>query len=406
MAGTAEQARSTQEIDYHARRYNDTVTWLAEVLPGSMRTPFEYRFDGRELYANDGSALEKIFDDSIEQARTLPVYEQRRRQIEKDEYREMLAMMRGGLLNTMVVISDFPPELMNAAKDVGGYNVTRKQTMLRVLTRTPEGTLKMYSQSLDGSDRRALEAVYAYFGERPRPGELLGQRIHANIGPHEQEFLIDQLTGVYDRSLQARYGGEWYAGVLNGRKINTYDFVRQQSDLLNAYLATTSGFTGGFEDYSLAAAMKDRFFGKAQTIRPLPGGIAAHQFALQEMRQAGTQAWARGEEFSGCGVTASVNEAESQYQQAGYGNQADKSSSSEKLVWKKGVCIIDNCPTRPGQTEVAQCSICRGCQAHFDRGLNPAKIYKSIKPIQERVVNRSFLFSKEDNDKVDKAWLN
>jgi hypothetical protein len=53
---TAErQAPEGLAYDHETRRYYDTVTWLAEVLPGSMRTPFEYTFDGNELYANDGA---------------------------------------------------------------------------------------------------------------------------------------------------------------------------------------------------------------------------------------------------------------------------------------------------------------------------------------------------------------
>src|SRR5690606_20043780 len=117
--------------------------------------------------------------------------------IEYEEYQDMLAMARGDLPNTMVVVSDFAPERMNATRDVGGYNVTRKQTMLRVITRSADGKLKMYSQSLDGSNRKALESMYAFLGFDVRHGELLSQRIHTDIDKHEQELLVDQLMGVY-----------------------------------------------------------------------------------------------------------------------------------------------------------------------------------------------------------------
>lgn len=332
MAASAEQLTlHEQVIDYETRRDNDTVTWLAEVLPGSMRTLFEYQFDGRELYASDGSAIGEVFDESIRQAAVLPRYEQRRRQLEKDEYHDMLAMMRGELPNTMVVISDFPSELMDTSRDAGGYNVSRKQTMLRVLVRTSEGTLKMYSQSLDGSDRRALESIYSYFGKNPQPGELLGQRIHANFEAAEQEFLIDWLTGVYDRRLAQLYGGEWYAGQRSGRRLNTYDFARQQKDLIRAYLASTDRFTGGKADYNLAAAMLKRFQGEQELkgaeginhVASLP--IAAHVLALEEMRVAGEIAQGNGMDFSGCGATLMAEKSGAdQLAEAGYGNQADK----------------------------------------------------------------------------------
>ncbi len=411
---TAERVQYQEfQFDTEKRRYYDTVTWLAEVLPGSMRTPFEYRFDGRELYAQDNSPLEPIFADAIEQSKVLPIYEQRRRRIEYEEYQDMLAMARGDLPNTMVVVSDFPPELMNATRDVGGYNVTRKQTMLRVITRSADGKLKMYSQSLDGSNRKALESMYAFLGFDVRHGELLSQRIHTDIDKHEQELLVDQLMGVYDRSMQSQYGGCWYAGQRGVQSMNTYDFACQQQDLIQAYLAATAGFTGGFRDYSLAAAVKDRYLNRLdpQIIERGSVPIAAHAMALAEMNSAGNRAQARGEVFSGCGSSlgaAGSSSGESQLESLGYGNQADKpESGSEKLVWKDGVCRIDKCPTRPGKTKVAQCSICKLCQGWFDKGKDPNKVYKVTGDETFRSIIEDS-FGKQDEPRKEKAsaWLN
>ncbi len=48
----------------------------------------------------------------------------------------------------------------------------------------------------------------------------------------------------------------------------------------------------------------------------------------------------------------------------------------ESWVWKKGVCRVENCATRPGQTEVGPCDVCKCCQKHFDAGKDPSKIYR------------------------------
>jgi len=393
---------NSEYFDAETRRYYDTVTWLAEVMPGNMRTPFEYTYYGGELYAQDGSAMGRIFDDSIEGAKSLPLYERRRREIEKGEYLDMLAMMKGDKPNTIVVESDFPLELMDVTEDVGGYNVSRKQTMLRVLAKTPQGTLKMFSQSLDGSNRRGLEAIYEYFGQKPAPGELLGQRIFVELDSSSQELIIDNLTNVYDRSLHAQYGGEWNAGRASGVDRNTYDFVCGQQDLIKAYLAITKSFTGGFRDYSLAAAIKDRFLCKklVESTEYVEAGVVAHTMAVDEMYRAGNAAQARGEVFSGCGASVSRDynskSAEAQLDGSGYGNQANKSlSDSETLVWKDGVCRVDNCPTRPGKTKVAQCSVCRCCQLWFDKGRDPAKLYKGMKRIQKESFTTTFVNKKE-----------
>lgn len=402
-----------REYDTEYRRYYDTVTWLAEVLPGSMRTPFEYSFDGRELYAEDGGALRPIFTEAIDQARALPDYEQRRRQTELEEYEDMLSMARCELPNTMVVVSDFPPELMNATKDIGGYNVSRKQTMLRVIVRLPDGKLKMYSQSLDGSDRQGLEAMYSSLGFQADPGELLGQRMHLDINEYEQEFLIDQLMGIYDRTL----GSDYHAGIKGFNGHNTYDFVRQQHDLISAYLASTNGFTGGFRDYSLAAAVKERFL-NPQSLQSdfiarngLP--VAAYGMAIAEMNGAGNRAQARGETFSGCGSSVGSGKstsAESQLDSAGYGNESDKAESgSVKLVWKDGVCRIDKCPTRPGKTKVAQCSVCKLCQGWFDKGKDPNRMYKTSDNTVVRSIIETSFSSQQAPDKEktgENAWLN
>ncbi|MDQ3064651.1 MAG: hypothetical protein M3Q36_00040 [bacterium] len=405
MAPTMERSTlESEQFDYETRRYYDVITWLAEVMPGSMRTPFEYSFDGRELYANDGGALRPIFDDAIEQAKLLPGYEQRRRPIEKGEYLDMIAMMRSELPNTMVVESDFPFELMDAIEDEGGYDVARKQTMLRVICKTPEGKLRMFSQSLDGSDREALEAIRNYLGFETEPGELLGQRMHLEMGPHEQEFLIDQLTGLYDRSLEARYGGAWEAGR-PGKQIDTYRFVCGQKDLINAYLATTDMFLGGDAEYDLAAAVQARLY-ESKTINIhsniklneyfMPA-VAAHALALQEMGNAGNIARQSGETFSGCGATISnktdkQGQAESQIEQLGFGNKADK-LPDDKYGTRYFICPNSNCKyenTRPKDTLIPKCKKCGTDVSCSDTS--------SVKKTFWEIIEKSFSTQEKYND--------
>lgn len=367
----AAEFRTSLQVDYEARRYNDTATWLAEVLPGQMRTPFEYTFDGYDLYASDGGSMGEIFDDSIARAKNLPDFELRRRHIEKDEYNDMLAMMREDLPNTMVVVSDFPPELMNIQKDQGGYNAERKQTMLRVLVRTPNDKLQMYSQSLDHSNRTALEAIYNHLGGRAEPGELLGQRMNLELDEFEQQFLVDELVGVYDRSMAAQFGGEWYAGQASGKSINTYDFVCGQKDLLNAHL---NG--GGSDEYNLAAAMLARW----QSATEAPGiierpyeydssfgmGITSQVMAMNEMADAGSTARASGMTFSGCGLTmgspersGSIMSLFGQLDEAGYGNRLEEYVGSDKYGSLQFKCKRGHKNKRPRNKLLERCKVCK-----------------------------------------------
>lgn len=388
LSGEVATAEETwQSHDERLRHFDDTTTWLAEVLDGSMRTSFEYSFDGEDLYGRDGGALGTIFRDSIKDAEITAArtpslaFELRRRRIEHQEYQDMLAMVKGELPNTMVVVSDFPPELMDATSDVGGYNARRKQTMLRVIMKNEDGTITMLSQSLDRSDRLALEAIYGHFGFVPEPGELLGQRIHQDFPPEEQAFLIDWLTGSYDRALSAQYGGEWHAGRTPAERLNTYDFVRSQEDLVGAFVSEKLQNPSKAESlrFGLAAAMESRFKNRlaSATINYAQQETVYSAMApIEEMGNAGRIATLQGKTYSGCGFTVSgeaIPPGQRQLSEAGYGN---KTEGKEDWKWKSGICRTSGCPTRPAKTKVGPCSVCTGCQHLYDKGKDPEKEYK------------------------------
>ena len=56
------------------------------------------------------------------------------------------------------------------------------------------------------------------------------------------------------------------------------------------------------------------------------------------------------------------------------GQPGDIESSSDKKdwKWKVGKCQVKTCPS-PNPTEVGPCSVCRSCQAKFDKGQDPTK---------------------------------
>lgn len=371
---SAAQPTELLTLNREVRARNDAETWLAEVLDGNMRTPFEFTFDGRELYAADGGACRPIFENALKDAQTFArtnpnlSFEVRRRQKELEEYYDMLAMARGELPNTMVVVSDFPPELMDATEDVGGYNVQRKQTMLRVLT-WRDGKMTMVSQSLDQSDRRALEAIYRHLGVECEAGELLGQRIYLDAASERQEFLVDELMGVYDRSLQESRGGVWYGGRRAVRPQNTYDFVCQQADLVT--VLADEFLKGSYDSeivYAVAAAVRKRYIG--QTAIPVLHDTVyfdpyvAKQLLRQEIVEAAAEAKSEGIRFSGCGVSvgASLN-TEGQLSTNGYGNRTN--SETNYSFNKKTYCRVCQAPPKKGENKkmCGPCGICKTCDA-------------------------------------------
>lgn len=391
MAVAAEQY-THQQINYQERVRNDTETWCAEVLHGSMRTPFRFEYDGAELYAEDGGALGEVFSDAIISAHQIVeaspnlLFELRRRLIEHDEYDALLAMASGKLPNTMVVISDFPPELMEATEDVGGYNAARQQTMMRIFCREADGSISMKTQSLDRSNRRALEAIYGSLGALPEAGELLGQRINLELPEPWQENLANKLTATYDASLSEQYGGDWHAGLrqTSERKIvDTYEFACAQDDLITWFAEAKLNDPAGAEElrYQLAATISERYekqfknsdVAHANTMTHDVGGrVLEHQAAREylnfqdEMVRATRTATQAGRVFSGCGASAGPSvspngELSDALSESGYGNKTD--SETKYSFNKKMYCVVCQAPPKKeeGKKSCGPCGICRSC---------------------------------------------
>lgn len=390
MHPTAERAPITgqfPELNRELREVTDVTTWLAEVLNGSMRTSFEFGIDGDVLRGEDGGSMDEVFDDSIEAAQVIArenpslLFELRRRLIERGELDDMYGMIKGEQPNTMITVSDFPPELMGASEDVGGYNVNRKQTMLRLITHGPEGTVRVITRSLDGSNRKALEAIYAAMGEPVQEGELLGQRIHRDLPPEWQDKLEDILTDAYDDSLAGQHGGSWHAGIRQPDKratVNTYQFAAAQEDLVSLFVAERLRDPRGAEKlrFGLAATAKERyekfisrynqpdtaFVGEFSPSAFVSSeGIARAKHELyQEMSRAETRAAARGETFSGCGSSVSAEETstEDQLQALGYGNKKEFSAGRDKFGLLKFKCPKGHENIRPRNQLIDCCKTC------------------------------------------------
>lgn len=319
------------------RLYDDITTWLAETLDGQMRSSFDYRYDGKDLIAEDGSSIGEIFDKALNDAKNLPKelsFEQRRRKKEMDEYHDMLKMANGELPNTMVVVSDFPAELINREQDLGGYNVSRKQTMLRIISKKDDGSINIKTQSLDGSNRQALEGLYEHLGVAPaEDGELLGQRRFVQLDKFNQEFLADDLTAQYDKSLQEQTGEMHYAGVRGKKRVNTYDFVINQTDIIDLFMQDANTIYDNDElKYAIAAAIAERYqkegstnFNHVTYSEQESHEIISWQqnnMLVDEVWQSAERARAAGKVFSGCG--GSLGGAKSELDKLGYGGKLDE----------------------------------------------------------------------------------
>ncbi len=324
---------------------DDAATWFAETIDGVMHTEFDLHDRAGELYDDDGRALGPVFANAVAHARRVAkfnpglAFEVDRQMTERGELDDMRAMVRGEKPNTMVVTSELPHALIGETQDILGYKPRRGLGFVRVITFDGQ-KIKLASLSLDFSDRQGLEAIHRYFGHEPQPGELLGQRIHRQLDPQDQDGLEHTIRLVYDNELAKRRGGQWYAGrnQLPGR--NTYDFVLAQRDLLDSFmqLKAANPELANKIRYDYAAAFEDRWYGRALvgSVDTSPAVFNEDQVAW-EIIQAGGRAREEGRSFSGCGLTLGANgqsSPDNQLENAGYSNKKESSKSMN--------CV--NCP--------------------------------------------------------------
>lgn len=360
-------------IDETARRYFDTATKAAEAIDGVMHSEFPLGFNGSDIYSRrDGTLFGEMMKNSLEEASQVvdnnpnAAFILRRTEIENQELPIMIDMINGQAPNTMVVISDYPEELIGADESIGGYNVDRQLAMLRIVTVDDMGETNLVSHSLDLSDRKGLEAIYDYFGIKPEPGELLGQRINVDLPSDLQGQLSDVLVKVYDNKLAELHGGEWHSGKVSDKfkdKINTYDFVVQQRDILTPYINSES-YGDPNNEYGLMQLLKVRY---KQLLKPanLKKQYAVSQATHMPMsdyqmqavlHQAAIDGAREGSIFYACG--GAMKAAENDYDAAGYSGNKSK----EELSWhggkiKSGTCV--NCEEGPKDVGVE--SWCEGC---------------------------------------------
>jgi len=216
--------------------------------------------------------------------------------------------------------------------------------------------------------------VHAEVGSQAEPGELLGQRIQIDLPAEEQEGVMDRITSVYDREMTAQYGGEWYAGRRPADYRNTYDFVREQTDLIETCvdLMLENNLTDTMM-YDLAATMQARFESdgfndKNEAVQA--ASIVATTFRQpglnpemlrREIRGAGRMARMGRKSFSACGSTLKgegLDEStEGQLEAAGYGERAGSKSWHGGKKFKNEKCV--SC--EKVKNEVGACKICEDC---------------------------------------------
>lgn len=233
----------------YERRVTDELTEASEKLAMVMHNSFDFelRSDG-ELYFQDGSIGDVLRNSVLvaeELVKTNPQFtvELIRRRIELQEYDEQRKLALGGAgdPDVLVVLSPIPDAVV-AGADLGAYDKKRLKTLARIYERTEDG-VRSTSLSLDGTDRKGLQAVAKQFG----------QAIHDDDGSEDilsmrfwgyASVLHDPAKTVrrrYDEQLERRLGGVWYAGRQDGDVVDALTYIKRQTDIVQAHMERMRG---------------------------------------------------------------------------------------------------------------------------------------------------------------------
>lgn len=384
--------------------YNEELTYIAESLDAPHKTIINYSYQpGTGLHDERNVSFETMLQNGKQAAEARFHQDPRaefhlvRTQHHQQEGFVLEAMMDNRAdFNTLISFSPFPEEAYvehgaEFVKDIG-YNPDRKIGFIYVFTKQSETQMQCTAATIDNSDLEVFRSVAATLGKEipntQNSDDFLGERITLALDETAQATLVDQIVNSYDTQMGLCYEGQ---GVFrNGRNKNVqevdgWDFATAQHDLIEYYLREVETLAkSNWDEESILKAkkiltvsvwteMSDRLQNMQRKDVRL-SDIAeyssnAHLSMDHQINLAFHRALGRRAGMVGCGgsidldVTAIANDDLEALTKIGFG--ADKT----KLIWKKGKCRVPDCKNKEKLTEVAQCNVCKSCQAEFDRGI-------------------------------------
>lgn len=357
----------------HAEMLRDELTDQAERLRAPMANTFEYQLTPSGL-ATDGGllilpVLEKSLDFTRRQAQLDSdwLFQLERSQIELDEQRDLeeFACVAGeGVFVSSVSLDLSDYDGMQAIGQTLGYDLPLARPSSEDILRSrmwlsnPPGMVVM-SPIPDAVRERGID-IGAY--DRDRQKMMVRVVTLASDGREQHLDLIEEVREAYDQELEAKFGGDWFAGR-NQKEMTVTDamsFILEQDDLLADHMKIVEEIYGSVSGetervrllaphrYNLAAALHARLNGQDVESLADAGQIAAEQ----------------GLEFIGdCPtVTTTVTAAEKQLKMLGF-------AVERQPRWTTGECR--NCvrKTQIWKHSDGGCNICAACsRAHTERG--------------------------------------
>jgi hypothetical protein len=330
-------------------------------------------------------------------------------------------MVRGELPGDMelAIISDCPPK--TAVGDKLGYRFSNQKGMVRstALRANPDGSYTRVIEQVSRSNSNS-GATFRFLGKY---GMGVGNQLPADVAVLSKTFAYsrrDLVDGVVDvqRQLDRQAGrGIRYGDLITDKPDHApYAKLREISaereSRIEAYIADLASLEAELAEcvaQGLAPQEATQIFHEEvdrilsaicilepeyalETYGQKMSGIfyqAAHLEARGQHQAAAALIASNNslkDTITFCGMSISLKEArEMGLPVNDMGDLVDKGKESWK--WKRGICQVSSCQTRPGMTDVGPCSVCRGCQKEFNAGRDPTK-KTLLKTLSEAVKER------------------
>lgn len=370
---------------------NQEVTHISEVLEGVVKTRFEFEnLEGKLFALQPGGVTdwEELHQNGLARARIMadmdPDFKFYREiaEAELEEARLQKAMAEYGRPAAMVRLSLSGSDVAEPEKlKALGRDPHLDRAYLRVSVF--DGKTAIDSRSLDHmSLDRAKKLYQRVFGvELPKGAtslDILKMPLIYGEGQMpvaEMHKLAEMITSHYDQMLYEETGRVHRSGRSLGKNPDTYAFVLENQDLIRAHMTGLEKIVcslGRLEAAEIANQLRYDIMSSFK--RRLEGSWVERGSLADSVTYAGNEERAGGTEFAGCDVILGTNRLAGA---AGYVNAA----GAEGWIWKDGKCVVKNCPSQAKRqnVKVGPCSVCRDCQTIFDKGIDPASVYRPDK---------------------------
>jgi hypothetical protein len=205
---------------------------------------------------------------------------------------------------TMAVFSPTPDDVLDGSVNIGGYNLDKKTTMVRVWSNTENGLDCRYI-SLDGGNRAALRAAAAAIG-REMPAQYGSEEILSTFYQFDsgEPDIAERIIGAHDEYLKQQTGQDFSYGRAGLNHKKALDIAAEHPARLAEHMAEIQRLKWSYSGEALDKKMEEARFNYAAALDRTERGEA-----VSSNSSAGDSARAGGENFAGfCAASPNAND--------------------------------------------------------------------------------------------------